>query len=326
MHIIYKILFTYLLIALFLEAKDIKPIATLQASGLVSDFIEDSGYLYVATDEGVVDIIDLVSRQIVKQIKFEPLQTAMGDTVPVRIHSIDRYKGKTLMVTSSISAYRNVWIDDGKKLTKVIDERKHLMPKRAYFTNDGKILLGTFGSDIVLYDTNEGFKLYESHISESTMGGMVLSADKKKMLIADESGTARLIDINTSKVEQTFSSEHVDNIYSVAYANNTIITGGQDKRVGIYSKDDAFHLKSDFLVYCVGLSPSGSIGIYSSGLEHNLQLFTPDNGQKTDRLIGHQATPTKIMFVSENTLISAGDEYIIYFWVLEQKNISPSIK
>ena len=108
MHIIYKILFTYLLIALFLEAKDIKPIATLQASGLVSDFIEDSGYLYVATDEGVVDIIDLVSRQIVKQIKFEPLQTAMGDTVPVRIHSIDRYKGKTLMVTSSISAYRNV--------------------------------------------------------------------------------------------------------------------------------------------------------------------------------------------------------------------------
>jgi WD40 repeat protein len=69
------------------------------------------------------------------------------------------------------------------------------------------------------------------------MGGMVLSADKKKILIADESGTARLIDINTSKVEQTFSSEHVDNIYSVAYANNTIITGGQDKRVGIYSKD-----------------------------------------------------------------------------------------
>ena len=294
----------------------------LEVSGLVSDFLEDNRLLYVATDAGVVDIIDLFSQEIVSQIKFEPLVTMHGDKVDARVHSIDRLEGKTLIVTSGISAYRNVWIHDDKKpvderLTKIIDETKHLMPKRAFFTADGKIVLGTFGSDIVLYDNNEAYSVYNTHISESTMGGMALSSDKKKMVISDESGAARLIDINSSNVEKTFNSEHVDNIYSVAYSKDVLLTAGQDKRVGVYCNDDAFHIKSDFLVYCVGISPSGKTGVYSSGIDHDLQLFNTIDGSKADLLKGHQATPTKIMFINENTLISAGDEYIIYFWRLD---------
>jgi len=315
MHNIFIVLFLLITVN---YAKDIKPVATLQTSGLVSDFVEDDGLLYVATDAGVVDIIDLFSQQIVSQITFEPLQTLMGDTVPVRINSIDRYKGKTLLVTSGISAYRNVWIHDGNTLNKIIDEKKHLMTKHAFFTDKGKIILGTFGSEVVLYDNNENYKVYSSQVSESTMGGMALSSDKKKMVVSDESGTVRLIDVNSSKVEKTLSSEHVDNVYAVAYSKDVILTAGQDRRIGIYTGNDAFHLKSDFLVYCVGISPSAQIGIYSSGIKHDLQVFTTKNGKKTDRLVGHHATPTKIMFTTENTLITAGDEYTIYFWVLKQ--------
>jgi len=311
-----------ILIALFIlisinYAKDIQPIATLKTSGLVSDFVEDAGLLYVATDSGVVDVIDLFEQQIVSQIIFEPLKTMRGDTMPVRVHSIDRYDGKTLLVTSGRSAYRNVWIHDGNQLTKIIDEKKHLMPKRAFFTSQGKVILGTFGSDVTLYDTQENYKLYNAHVSESTMGGMVLSHDKKKMLLSDESGTVRLMDIYSSKIENTFSSQHVDNIYSIAYAKNTLITAGQDRRVGIYTQNKkAYHIKSDFLVYCVGLSPSAKTGIYSAGAENHLQLFNIQDGSKTDRLIGHYATPNKIMFISENTLISSGDEEKVFFWVL----------
>lgn len=317
-----KILLSFFFLISSIHAKDIKPVAMLEVSGLVSDFVEDNRLLYVATDTGVVDIIDLFSQEIVSQIKFEPLVTMHGDKVDARVHSIDRFEGKTLIVTSGISAYRNVWIHDDKKpvderLTKIIDETKHLMPKRAFFTADGKIVLGTFGSDIVLYDNNEAYSVYNTHISESTMGGMALSSDKKKMVISDESGAARLIDINSSNVEKTFNSEHVDNIYSVAYSKDVLLTAGQDKRVGVYCNDDAFHIKSDFLVYCVGISPSGKTGVYSSGIDHDLQLFNTIDGSKADLLKGHQATPTKIMFVNENTLISAGDEYIIYFWRLD---------
>lgn len=300
-------------------AKDITPIATLKVSGLVSDFVKDGDYLYVATDEGIVEVIDLFTQKVVEQIRLEPLQTAMGSIIPARIHSIDRYKGKTLLVSSGVSAYRNVWIHDGTHLEKIIDEKKHLMPKRAFFTAEGKVILGTFGSDVTLYDTEENYKLYNTHISESTMGGMVLSHDKKKMLLSDESGTVRLMDVYSSKIENTFSSQHVDNVYSVAYAKNTLITAGQDRRVGIYRQNkEAYHIKSDFLVYCVGLSPSARTGIYSAGADNHLQLFNTQDGSKTDRLIGHYATPNKIMFISENTLISSGDEENIFFWTLEE--------
>ena len=316
----YKTIIAFLaLFSIIVYAKEISPITTIEASGLVSDFVEDAGFIYVATDAGVVDIIDLSSQKIVKQISFEPMETSTGEYIPVRVHSVDRFQGKTLLVTSSITGYRNVWIDDGKDLKKIIDEKKHLMPKRAFFTFDGKIVFGTFGSDVSLYDDEENYKLYDTHISESTMGGMVLSQDKKKIVISDESGTVRVLDVKSSKVEKVFSSEHVDNIYHVAYRNGVIITAGQDRRVGIYREDqEPYHIKSDFLVYCVGLSPSGTTGIYSSGLDHDLQLFNTINGRKSDRLIGHFATPNKIMFINENSLISTGDENRIFFWKIDE--------
>ena len=314
-----KIIYLFLLLLLLPYAQDIKPITTIKTSGMVSDFVEDKGFLYVATDEGTVDIIDLSKQVIVRKIKLPTLLTARGETIPARVHGVDRSHGKTLLVSSGMSAYRNIWVDDGKNLKKIIDEKKGMMPKKVLFTSDNKIIFGSFGSDIVLYDNNEGSKLYDRHISDSTMGDMVLSPDKKKMVISDESGNVRLIEVNSSKVQKTFSSEHVDNIYKVAYANNTIVTAGQDRRVGVYHVNGgAYHLKSDFLVYAVGLSPSGKTGVYSSGLEHHLQLFDTKTKQKGDTLVGHYAIPNKILFINETSLISSGDEDKIFFWKLNK--------
>ena len=312
------VLFILTLLLSHTYAKDIRPIATIQTSGIVSDFVEDKGYLYVATDAGIVDIIDLSKQQIIRQIRLDPLMTSTGDTVPARIHCVDRFNDKTLLVSSAINAYKNIWTDDKHGLKKIIDSDQHMMPKSAFFTKEGKMLFGSFGSDIILYDSEENSKLYNRHISESTMGGMVLSEDKKKMVISDESGEVRLVDINSSKVEQTFSSEHVDNIYRVAYANHIILTAGQDRRVGIYHENGkAYHIKSNFLVYAVGLSPSGETGVYSSGFAHDLQLFNTKNGNKGDKLIGHYAIVNKILFVNETSIISAGDESRIFFWNLK---------
>lgn len=314
-----KVLFLFSILLLMLNARDITPITTIKTSGLVSDFVEDKGYLYVATDEGTVDIIDLSTQEIVRKIKLPSLLTARDKIIPARVHCVDRSHGKTLLVSSGMSAYRNIWIDDGKVLKKIIDEKKHMMPKKVLFTAENKMIFGSFGSEVVLYDNNENSKRYDSHISDSTMGDMALSADKKKMIISDESGNVTLIEVNSSKILQTFSSEHVDNIYKVAYANGTIVTAGQDRRVGVYSDHaKAYHLDSDFLVYAVGLSPNGSTGAYSSGLEHYLQLFDTGTKKKGDRLVGHYAIPNKILFINETSVISSGDEDRIFFWNLKK--------
>lgn len=174
-----KLLVSTLLLMSMIHAKDIKPVATLKVSGLVSDFVVEGNLLYVGTDAGVVDVIDLFTQKTVSQIHLPSITSLQGE-VPSRIHAIDRYQGKTLLVSSASNSYRNIWIHNGTKLTKIIDEKKHLMPKKAFFTADGKIVLGTFGSDITLYDSSEKFQLYKTHVSESTMGGMALSSDKKR--------------------------------------------------------------------------------------------------------------------------------------------------
>ncbi|OQX49668.1 MAG: nitrate reductase [Epsilonproteobacteria bacterium 4484_20] len=315
-----KHFFLAILLLSVLQGKDISPIAKIEVSGIVSDFVEDQGYLYVATDVGIVDIIDLSSRKIIKQIVLPPLVSAQDGEIPARIHTIDRFRNKTLLVTSAPNAYREVWIEENGQLKKIIDAQQRIMPKSAFFNEKGKIVFGTFGSDIILYDNEESYRVYESHISESTMGGMVLSSDKKKMVVSDESGTVKVIDIDSSRIEKEYSREHVDNIYKVAYSNGIIVTAGQDRRVGVYFTDsvDSYHLKSDFLVYCVGLSPRATTAVYSNGTEHHLQLFDPVSRNKGDRLVGHYATPTKIHFINEHALISSGDEDKVFFWLLPE--------
>jgi len=300
-------------------AKNIKPVAVIKTSGLVSDFVVDGNLLYAATDEGSIDIIDIVQQKVVDQIKFKPLRTAIGISVPTRIFSVDRFQGKTLIVSSADHAYRNVWIHDGKKLRKIIDSKEKVMAKRALFIDENLTFMGTFGSDVILYNKSDTYQNYTEHISYNAMGGIALNESKKKAAVGDEGGTVRIIDVATSNIDLVLNSENRDNIYRVAFRNNIVITASQDMRVGVYLVDDnrSYHIKSDFLVYCVGMSISGKTGIYSSGYDHELQLFDIKTSKKGDRLIGHNAIVNKIVFVDEKSIVSAGDERNIFFWVID---------
>ena len=81
---------------------------------------------------------------------------------------------------------------------------------------------------------------------------------------------------------------------------------------------DEYYLKSDFLVYSVGLSPSGKIGVYSSNTDNDLQLFYTKNGNKSHILKGHYAIPTTIKFYDEKSLFSAGYENKIFYWRIDK--------
>ncbi|MEA2110592.1 MAG: WD40 repeat domain-containing protein [Campylobacterota bacterium] len=301
-----------------IQAKDITPTFRMHASGVVTDFVIDGTRLYAGTDMGRVDIFDLNSKKIVSQITLEPILTGRGELVPPRVQSVDRFNGKTLIVSAGTKAFRNVYVHENGVLTKTIDESKELVVKEARFIDDERIMMGTFGAEMILYDTQEKFQAYKSHVSQSTFGDIALSEDHKKMIMSDESGSIRLIDIESSNVEQVLSSENLDNVYKVAYSSGVIITGGQDRKVGVYQLGKkAYHIKSDFLVYSVALSPSGKLGAYSSGADSKLQIFHTSDGRKTDCLIGHYAVVNTIKFMNEKELFSSGDEEDIFYWKLD---------
>ena len=301
-----------------LTAKEIKPLYAMKTSGgFISDVILDGDKIYVATDMGSVDIFALGSDTMIGQIMLEPTLSGRGVLIPTRISRIDRRNGKTLIVSMGVDNYRNVWIEEGGKLRQIIDEEKKLLIREAHFVDDNRIVFGTFDADIILYNISEGYKSYAKANSQSTLSDLTLSNDAKTMVAADESGVIRVYDVEGAKMIAEYDSQNVDKVYSVAYGNGVIVTGGEDRRVGVYREGEkAYHLKTDFLVYAVGLSPNGKRGVYSDGEAQVLQLFDTKTKKKLDRLVGHKEIVHKIIFISDYALISSGEQNELFFWKL----------
>jgi len=313
--------FPLLIFSLFLNtlyAKEITPTFRLDTQGFVTDFVIDKDRLYAATDMGSIDIFDLNRQKLINQIRLEPLRTAQGKLTYRRIFSVDRYHNKTLFVSSGKDGFRNVWVYENNTLTHIIDESKKMFIKEARFVNDEQIMFATFASEMILYDRDEHYQLYNAHISQSTLGDIVLNEKHNKLAMSDESGAVKVIDVDSSKIDLMPKPQNLDNVYKIAYKKGVILTAGQDRRVGVYPKDaKPYYIKSDFLVYCVGLSPSAKTGVYSSGEDNDLQLFDVATKRKTDRLIGHKAILNTIVFTSEYDLFSSSDEQDILYWRLD---------
>jgi len=309
----------FLCIFATLHSKEISPVFKYKSVGFVNDFIVVKDKLYVANDAGVIDIFNLKTRKIQQQIPLELVISNTGELRSANILSIDYLDGKILAVSIGKNAYRNVWIYENHQLKKIIDESAKLSIKEARFLDKDKILLATFASEILLYDNSEKYIKYKSHITQSTLGDIVLSKDKKRVLMADESGEVRVLDTNTFQTLQVYDSQNVDNIFHIAHANGVTITAGQDRRVGVYQKGKSdYHIKSTFLVYCVGITPSGKVGIYSSSEDSILQLFNTNTKRKMDTLVGHTSTVNQIKFINETELFSSEASPYIYRWKLDK--------
>ncbi len=310
----------YLLISLLLNslyAKDIQPFSSFYSVGFVNDFVIKGNTLYVGNDMGIVDIFNIKTTKIIKQISLPPLTSSMNKIIPADILSVDYLDGKLLILSVGKNSFRNVWIYENNTLKQIINEEKKLTIKKAHFINNEQILFTSIASDVTLYDTSENYNVYSSHISDSKMSDIILNKDKTKIFVADESGTVKVIDAKSSKIEQIFSTLNVDNIYKIAQSNGIIITAGHDRRVGVYQKTgEPYYIKSDFLVFCVGISPSGETAIYSSGEESHLQLFNTKTKKMLDRLIAHNGIVNKITFINENELFSSQRGHYIYRWKL----------
>jgi len=314
----FKLLIFLFLLSSIVDAKDILPTFKLRSVGFVSDFVVDADRLYAANDIGTVDIFDIKSKKIINQIILPPVTTAMNKLIAANILSVDYLNGKVLIVSVGRDSFRNVWIYENNELKNIIDESKKLSVKKARFLNDEQIIFGTLGSEVILHDTREKYNVYKSHISQSTLGDMQLSFDKTEIVFADESGAIKLLDAKTSKVKQDYPPQNLDNIYHVAHNNGVIITAGQDRRVAVYQEgQEDYYIKSDFLVYCVGLSPSAKTAVYTSGEENYLQLFNPKTKEHGNRLIGHNKSVNQIKFINEKELFTSEGRRDIFYWKLD---------
>jgi len=301
------------------SANAIKPIHKLKADGAVTDILKDGNTLYAATDNASINVFSLQSRRLLYKVSFPKITDFMGDVINPKVYDIDKISGEDIIVASvqGDRGFANVYLIRNKKPVLIIkDVDAKMMVKRVKFMDKNTILLGLLSNELVRFDLLNKKVVYRKQISAYTFSDIVLNKERTEVITADESGIIHIIDAKTGNIIKELSGNNVDNIYQIDYKGSTIICGGQDRRLSIYhrSTSQSYYLQSNFLIYSVGLSPSGKFGAYSADEENNIKVFNTVNKQEVALLQGSETVITRILFTSESELITSSDDPNILFW------------
>ena len=313
-----RYLIIFLLFFIQLNAKDLKPTFVYKGSGGVTDLVYKDAKLYSATAEGTVDIYDTTEQKLIKTIKVPNIKDFIGDDVPSKVYSVDVLEGKIMIVSQGKMGYRRVHIYTEDKLNKVISVDKSYTISKAKFIDKDTLLIALLSNELILFDIKNDKELYREQISASKFSGFALNEKKDEVLLVDESGELKIIAINNGKVLKEFKGQNVDNVFQVDYKNGMMITAGQDRRCAIYSKDGrtSYYKNGSFLIYSVGLSPSGKIGGFAGDEDNNVLLFNTSSKSDLYKLGSHKATISSILFINEKELFTASDDNHINYWKL----------
>ncbi|MDD5160558.1 MAG: hypothetical protein PHI47_10935 [Sulfuricurvum sp.] len=294
----------------------ILPTSVIKTDALISDMVVDNGKIYVATDGGGVDVFDSKTFKKLNVLRIPDIKNSEGKSFSPKIYSVDHIKNTTVIVTESGSDFRNVYLLEGDKAIKIVDNGRGLLIKKARFIDLDHLLFGLSGDTIVLMDISKNTLVYQVQAGGGMFRDMVLSPSKSLVAVADEGGEITMINVKSGRRVKTLRGINVDNINRIDYKHNTILSAGQDRRVGVYRAGGSYFLESDFFVYAVGLSPSAEKGVYTDGMDNQLQVFDTTTKAKIARLQSGEVILDTLIFLDEHRLIGAGEENKIYYWRL----------
>ncbi len=309
-----KILF-FLFLVVEIFATDITPMKILTTNGEVIDLIIKNNNIYATTDNGKVDIYDLKTNKLTKEINFPKIKDFFGDMNNPRVFSVDVNGEDILLASQGTKGFSRVFIYRNDKLHKLFDENdKMAIMKVKYLTND-KIVIALLSSEIILYDIKNKKTIYDKQISESKFSDFRFNKDKSNLVLSDESGSVKLVDIKTGNILKTFSGQNLDNVYQLDYKNHIIAVASKDKKCGIYKDDGsiAYHKKSNFIVYATGLSPSGKLCGYTSNSKNDITIFNVYTKNNLYKLSHNDNPISNIIFLNEKEIVTS-DKNKIKFW------------
>jgi len=286
-----------------------QPVTHYDASGAVVDMMVKEHRLYCATDASSVDIIDLKSKKLLQQIKVAKIRDFMGDLVDAKVYSVDVLDGKIVILSQAEQGFRRLYLNENGKTTIIIDADAQLSIAKAKFIDKNTVLLALLGDELISYDLISKKQNWRVQVSGSKFSNFVLNEEKTKVVVADESGDLQIVETKSGKHLQTLSGQNLDNVFQVDYKKNIIATAGQDRRVVVYdlAAGDAYYKSSSFLIYSVGLSPSGKRVAYSSDENNNVTVFNTRTKAVVGHFGGNKMTLSGILFLNESEFLVSTD-------------------
>ena len=316
-----KFILIFLTISLYIStinARDLSPNYSLITSGGVTDLVFKNENIYVATNASSVDIFNIKTQNKIESIKLPKIHDFTGDIIESKIYSVDVLDDDILILSQGEKGGRNIDIYKNGKLEKIINDKDGLFIAKAKFLDETHIMYALLSNQIYLYDIKNRKILNEIQISQSKFSNFSLTQDKSKIIVADESGNITMIDSKTFNILKTFKNQNLDNVFQVDTKNDLIITAGQDRRVGIYNFDEKrnYYKEASFLIYSVGLSPSGKLGGFASDEENNVTIFNTNTKENLYKLTQNKSTLTNILFFNENEIFVTSDDKKINYYKL----------
>ncbi len=315
-----KKIVVFLVFVVSMYAQTIKqPMLKYVADGSVIDLVYNDGKLYASTSVSVVDVFDVKTQELIKRIKVSKIKDFMGDEIDAKIYSIDVKNSRILVLSQAEHGYREVFIYKDGKFKTIISKDDKLYISKAKFIDENTLVLGLLSNDIISYDIKGKKQNWVVQASQSKFSNFVLSEDKQKVIVCDESGDLHIIDTKTGKNIKTLTGENLDNVFQVDYKKGIIATAGQDRRAVIYNTklNSAYYKTAGFLIYSAGLSPSGKLAGYASDENNNVTIFKTSTKSKVGVFGGNKMTLTNILFLNENEFFVSSDDKNINFYKIK---------
>lgn len=196
-----------------------------------------------------------------------------------RIYNIDVYQNSLLILSEGDFGAKNLSLYNNNLQIQTLQESS---VKEAFFIDENTYLLVLLGSKIELVDKDLK-RINEFKFSHSSLNDAALNEEKTKFIAGFESGEVELFDLKSWKILKNYDKMHKDNIYQVDFKNDTLISCGTDRRIGLVKNEEQTFLQKDFLIYTCALSPSGKLAAYSDNEEGFNEVFDT-NTLKTVRI------------------------------------------
>lgn len=316
-----KIFKLFFLISIFISysiAKDINPTFILETKGGVTELLLNDNKLYASTTASSIDIFDLNSNTKIDSITIPKIKDFMGDIIDSKIYSVDLLENRVLFVSQGEKGGRSIFIYENNQLNEIISHKKRMFISKAKFIDNDKIIFALLSNEIYLYDIKTK-KQKIIQVSHSKFSNFVLTEDKNNIIVADESGDLKMYDTRSLKLIKKFEHQNLDNVFQVDTKNGIIATAGQDRRSAIYiiNKKVASYKEASFIIYSVGLSPSGKLAGIAVNEENDVLIFDTNYKEEKYLLKQNNAILTNILFINENEVFVASDDNKINYYKID---------
>ena len=298
-----------------------QPAGEYRSGGAVADIVVDNGTLYSATDAGCVDLFDMETGQIIKKITVGQITDFMGEVIDSKVYSVDVLHGRVVLLSQAEHGYRRVHLHQNGKTELLISFADQLYIAKVRFLDDKTLLLALLGNQLISYDIKKREQNWITQVSQSKFSNFMLNEKKDEVVVADESGDLKIHSTKDGALIKTLTGQNLDNVFQVDYKNSIVATAGQDRRVVIYNTaaQTAYYKTAPFLIYSVGLSPSGRVAGFASDENNNVTLFDTSTQRTLGVFGGNRMTLTNILFLNEREFLVSSDDTVINRYKLNER-------